>query len=79
MLPGERRIICMVWRILPASDLYYADHAQHILTEGLYRDDLNRDLSVRRVKPLNVGSGLRGAWSRFGPPSALLLSAILET
>ena len=45
MLPGESRIICMDWDMLPGLDLCDTDSAQYLITAGCDRDDLDRDLS----------------------------------
>ena len=36
--------------MFPGLDLYYTDPAQHLITAGWDRDDLDHDLSFRRLK-----------------------------
>ena len=53
MFPGGSRIICMIYHTFPGLDLYYTDLALHLITAGWDVDDLDRDVSVQRVKFFN--------------------------
>ena len=48
-MPGGSRISCMISGVFPSLGWYHTDPAQHLRTAGQDLDDVDRDLSVRRV------------------------------